>query len=702
MEMEAENRASVLLRKMTLDEKIQLVHGSGTGTSPHDGAAFIPGIERLGIPGVDMADSSTVVRVANTGATTMPSTLALAASWDPELAHSYGMTLGRELRALGFAEGLGGGLNLSREPRNGRSFEYMGEDPVLAGLLVAQRTIGMQEQKVIATVKHFALNNQESNRFSSNSIVDERTMRQLYLLGFEIAVKAGKPGNVMCAYNAVNGVRACENPYLLQTVLKDEWGFDGYVQSDWSFAISDTVRAANAGLDEEQPGSMQDEIGSEGQPTHFNQRLRAAIEAGSVPMARLDDMVLRKLRTLYRIGIMDAPPVKAKIDQVAGLAAAKKVADGSIVLLKNQMQAGAISSVLPLDVNSTGTIVIIGGHADAGVMAGGGSGGPLAAVNNPVACLLPEKMYTECAPYSISSPLQAIREKARFSRVLYFDGSDSTAAENAAAKADTVVVFATQFSGEGRDLQSLSLPDQYADPANQAFDQNRLIAAVAKRNPRTVVVLEHGTAVTMPWIASVPAVIAAWYPGDQGGKSIADVLFGAVNPSGKLPITFPRTESDLPQKQISKTDLNVHYSERLMMGYRWYDAQDIDPLFEFGHGLSYTKFSYTEPNISKEKNGNIRIKFYLKNTGGYQGAEVMQIYVTLPVGASEPPRRLIGWKKLTLAPGQQELVQIDIASERLKIWDVSGRRWILPEGEYRFSIGNSSRDKDALSGSLVF
>lgn len=697
----AGQRAVALVGKMTLDEKIQLVHGVGVGASPLDGAGFIPGIERLGIPDMNMADSSTSVRVANVNATILPSTLALAASWDMALAFDYGALIGRELRTLGFVEGLGGGINLGREPRNGRTFEYMGEDPVLAGYLLAQRTLGTQRQKVVATIKHFALNNQETNRFTSNSVVDERTMRQLYLLAFEIAVKHGQPGNVMCAYNLVNGVKACENTYLLQRVLKDDWGFNGYVQSDWGFAIGDTLRAANAGLDEEQPGSPDDAIGSGGEPTYFNQKLKAAVLAGGVPVARLDDMVARKLRAMYRLGIMDAPPSRGgRIDRAGGLAVARKIADDAMVLLKNQALDALAGAPLPLDANSVKSIVLIGGHADIGVMAGGGSGGPFAAANNPVACLLPEKMFSECAPFSRSSPLQAIKARAPAAQVRYLDGADIAEAVKAAAGADVAIIFATQFSGEGRDLATLRLPDQRGDPANQAYDQEALIEAIASKNAHTIVVLEHGSAVTMPWLDRVGAVVAAWYPGDMGAQAIADVLFGDVNPSGKLPMSFPKTEQDLPQKSISASDLDVVYREGLMMGYRWYDAHGIEPLFAFGHGLSYTHFAYFGLKTRPAADGGVILSVTVKNNGGRSGAEVMQAYAAVPADG-EPPQRLVGWHKVLLAAGQQKTVEITVARERLRVWNTGRHQWFVPKGRYEFYVGNSSRDRNALRGMLA-
>ncbi|MEO6855586.1 MAG: glycoside hydrolase family 3 N-terminal domain-containing protein, partial [Rhodoferax sp.] len=531
----ADQQASDLLAKMTLDEKIQLVHGAGYGLPEAlGGAGVVKGIPRLGIPDLTNADSAGGVNVVGSNATPYPAPIALAASWDPALAHSYGSGIATELRTLGFAEGLGGGVNLAREPRNGRTFEYMGEDPVLAGNMIAQRTLGTQSQKVIATIKHYAGNEQETNRWAgSNSVIDERTLRELYLLPFEIGVKDGAPGNVMCAYNLVNGLQACESPYLLTDVLKTEWGFKGIVQSDWFFAVTDTVRAANAGLDEEEAGAADDSVGAnlggfQLPVTYFNQKLKAAVQAGTVPMARLNDMVQRKLRTLYASGVMASPPkAGGSIDQAAGNVAAQKVAEQSIVLLKNATPTGGTASVLPLSATAAQTIVVIGGHADAGVISGGGSGAVPARDGNAVTCLVPGAgLFSTCATWYKSSPLAAIKALAPNATVTYLDGSDAAAAATAAAAADVAIVFATQWQTEGADLPNLSLPNNAADPANQAYDQNGLITAVAAVAKRSVVVLETGTAVTMPWLGNVNAVLEAWYPGVQGGPAIANVLFG--------------------------------------------------------------------------------------------------------------------------------------------------------------------------------
>ncbi|AJW97616.1 hypothetical protein BM43_4113 [Burkholderia gladioli] len=696
----ADQKAAALVARMTQDEKIQLVHGVGIENLPLGGASYIPGIARLGIPGVSSVDSASGPTIA--GATALPSTLALAASWDLQLAYDFGAGIAKEIRALGFGEGLGGGVDLAREPRDGRTFEYMGEDPVLAGTMIAQRSQGTQSQNVIATIKHYAMNDQETNRFSSNSEVDERTMRELHLLSFEIGVKEGAPGNIMCSYNHVNGLRACENPYLLTDVLKKDWGFKGVVQSDWFFAVSDTARAANAGLDEEEAGSTDDAVGTIGVPTYFNQKLKAAVANGSVPQSRLDDMVQRKIRTYYRVGLMDNPPAKGAIDAVAGDALALRTSEQSMVLLKNGTPDGGTSQVLPLSAASVHSIAVIGGHADAGVISGGGSASGPGRAANAVACASPSykignlQAISGCGYWYPSAPLAAIRAKVPNATVTYLDGNDTTAALSAAASADVTIVFATQWESEDMDLKSLSLPDAAADPANQTYDQNALIAAVGARAKRAIVVLESGTAVTMPWIDKVHGVLAAWYPGSQGGSAIANVLFGDVNPSGKLPLTFPVADTDLPQKSISATDLNVVYSEGLQIGYRWFDAQQIQPLFPFGFGLSYTTYSYSGMQTSLDSSGNLTVAFRLTNSGQRAGSEVAQVYAQLPSNTGEPPKRLVGWQKVSLEAGTSQTVTIAIPASRLKIWDVASHSWLLPAGGFTIYVGGSSRDSQAL------
>jgi beta-glucosidase len=702
----ADMRAAVLVSQLTLDEKIQLVHGTGIPTvglggpfpSWVQGAGYIPGVSRLGIPPLATADSAGGVNVQNAHTTALPAPIGLASSWDVALAGAYGVRIARELRVLGYAEGLGGGLNLAREPRDGRTFEYMGEDPVLTGTMSAARTIGTQSQNVIATVKHYAMNDQETNRMTSNSVVDERTMRETELLAFEIAVREGHPGNVMCSYNLVNGVYACQNPELLTTILKQEWGFKGKVQSDWT-ANHSTVASAMAGLDEEQPGDLGTAGAAYGIQSYFSSALKSAVQAGSVPMSRLDDMVFRKLRTMIALGVMDNPPTPGgSVDQTAGNRDALIVAHESMVLLKNASANGSNQPVLPLAAGSLKSIVVIGGHADVGVISGGGSGGVPAADGNAVSgCQSGNPLLSTCATWYKSSPYNAIKAKAPQATVTYLDGTNASAAASAAATADVAIVFATQWESEGTDLTSLSLPDNKADPSNQTYDQNALINAVAAKAKRIIIVLENGSPVTMPWLDSVQGVLETWYPGVQGGQAIADILFGDANPSGKLPITFPKQEADLPQPTIDPNNLNVVYSEGLLMGYRWYDAKNIDPLFPFGYGLSYTTFSYSGLRTSSDRQDNVTASFTVTNTGSRAGAEIAQVYATLPPGLGEPPKRLVGWARVNLRPGQSQQVSVVIPARRLATWNVATHSWQVHGGSYEMWAASSSRDTNALS-----
>ncbi|NTZ06727.1 beta-glucosidase [Burkholderia metallica] len=706
-----DRRANSLLSKMTLDEKIQMVHGAGAHTSPLGGAGYIPGISRLGIPDLNSANSTSGVNAEHAKSTALPAPLALSATWDPALAYEYGALIGRELRAQGFAEGLGGGVNLARNPRQGRTFEFFGEDPVLAGNMAAAMTNGTQAQNVVGTIKHLAMNNQETNRFTSNSIVDERTMRELELLAFQIAIEQSDPGNVMCAYNLVNGSKACENKYLITDVLKNEWHFKGIVQSDWYLAVSDTVRAANAGLDEEQSGSKDDAVGVLGFPTHFNQRLKAAIALGTVSKTRLDDMVFRKLRTLYRFDLIDNPPKPGgAIDLAAGRALSLKTAQESIVLLKNDTRGSGPEPVLPLG-PKVRKLVVIGGHADVAVISGGGSGHVPGPDANAVNCRTPgakaDAMRTEpaCAQWYKSSPLEALKAELPGTQVTFFDGNDAAAAAYAAAQADVAIVFATQWTTEALDLKSLSLPDGKADAANQTYDQNALIAAVAAKAKRTVVVLETGTAVTMPWLDNVDAVLEAWYPGEQGGEAIASVLAGRVSPSGKLTLTFPTSDRDLAAPPAEDVDLNLktihdaRYTEGLAMGYRWYAGKHIKPLFPFGFGMSYTQFSYS--GLQWHDDGHaLTAVFTISNTGKRSGSDVAQLYVRLPDTTGEPWKRLVGWKRVSLAAGESKQVEITVPRQRLAIWDAANHGWSVPTGRYDVVVG-PSYSEDALADSFA-
>jgi beta-glucosidase len=687
----AHRRADSLVGKMTLDEKLQFIHSQYAMSSvPGGGAGYIQGVPRLGIPDLNMVDSATGSGSTTQASTTFPATIAVAASWDRRLSSEFGKQVAVELRAQGFGMGLGGGTNLAREPRGGRLFEYLGEDPVLAGEMLAERTDGTQSQKVIATIKHYAGNEQEHNRGGGNSQIDERTLRELYLLPFEIAARRAQPGSVMCSYNRLNGDYACENSHLLNDVLKNDWHFEGQVQSDWGAAHS-TAKAINAGLDEEE------DVGSTVYLTP--DLVRQAIANGSVSTARLDDMVRRKLYVMIRIGVMDDPAkVGATIDFARANAFVQATAEQSMVLLKNDNQQ------LPLSAASLTRIAVIGGHADAAVLTGGGSGNTRDPVTGSFAGCggLTFGTSTGCSWWTnpwlkLNTPIvAAIRSLAPSAQVSFAGNSDQqtpfrtytqTEIDQAAALAshsDVAIVVVAQPAGEDfGDLQSLSL----ANPSNQ----DALVDAVARANPRTIVVVESGNPVLMPWKDRVAAIVEAWYPGEAGGQAIANVLFGKVNPSGKLPVTFPLRDQDTPTwGQNGTFEPDPVYAEKLDMGYRWYDAKNITPMFEFGYGLSYTHFSYSGLSVSHRHDGSIDVSFTVRNDGRVAGAEVPQVYLGVPY-SGEPPRRLVGWEKIGMNPGEARHVRITVTPRMQSVWDTSRNGWRYVPGGTVY-VGASSRD----------
>ncbi|WGS46475.1 glycoside hydrolase family 3 C-terminal domain-containing protein [Burkholderia sp. JSH-S8] len=687
----AHRRADALIRRMTLDEKLQLIHSQYQMSQvPGGGAGYIQGVPRLGIPDLNMVDSATGSGSTSQASTTFPATIAVAASWDRRLSYDYGRQVAIQLRAQGFGMGLGGGTNLAREPRGGRLFEYLGEDPLLAGDLLAERTLATQRHKVIATIKHYAANEQEHGRMGGNSQLDERTLRELYLLPFEIAAKRARPGSVMCSYNRLNGDYACENAHLLNDVLKNEWGFEGQVQSDWG-ATHSTAKAINAGLDEEE------DVGPSVYLTPA--AVRQAIANGSVSTARLDDMVRRKLVAMIRIGVMDDPPKGGgAIDFASANRFAQAAAEQSIVLLKND------GNQLPLAAPALTRVAVIGGHADAAVLSGGGSGNTRNPVTGSFAGCggLAFGTSTGCSwwrnPWlKVDVPIvAAIRALAPAAQVTFAGNSDQQAPFRAytqqeidqaaalAARSDVAIVVVAQPAGEDfGDLQSLAL----ANPSNQ----DALVDAVARANPHTVVVVESGNPVLMPWKDRVSAIVAAWYPGEGGGTAIANVLFGKVNPSGKLPVTFPARDQDTPTwGQSGAFDNDPVYAEKLNMGYRWYDAKNVKPMFEFGFGLSYTHFSYSGLAVSRQRDGSLDVAFTVRNDGPVAGAEVPQVYLGVPY-KDEPPRRLVGWDKIDLKPGEARRVHIGVSARLQSIWDTSRHGWrYVPGGTV--SVGASSRD----------
>ncbi len=679
-------RADLVMKEMTLDEKIDLLHGNGMPGWPepkpranaalgNNGAGFVVGPARLGIPLIQMSDAAYGVRDSATNgrySTALPSNVASAASWDPKAACAYGALIGRELRAQGYNMTLGGGTNLTREPRNGRTFEYMGEDPILAGTLVGNRIKCEQAQHVIGDIKHYALNDQEAGRGEVNVLIGKRAMRESDLLAFQIGIEIGNPGAVMCSYNAVNGDYACENKYLLTDVLRKSWNFKGFVVSDWA-ATHSTIKASAAGLDMEQPLDL-----------FFGEPFKQAVQSGKISMAELDAHVHRILRAEFASGIVDFPMQKSVIDVELSLDTARRLAEQTIVLLRND------KSTLPLDRTKLHSIAIIGANADKGMLTGSGS----AQVDAPGVPNAGWQAHVWFPP----APLKSVRAAASGVDVQFSSGSNHADAAALAKNADVAIIFAHQWTSEDMDQKSLSLPD----------NQDALIEQVASANPRTIVVLETGNAVTMPWLDKTAAVLEAWYPGSKGADAVANILFGAINPGAKLPMTFPRSESDLPHPTMTvpkpgdlgpaavmrtgeaKPTFDLRYDEGLKVGYKWYDAEKKPVLFPFGFGLSYTTFSYSNLKVTSGK--ETTISFTLKNTGSRAGDEVAEVYAALPASAGEPPKRLVGWSKVHLNAGESTEVTVTVDPRFLSIYNEATDAWDLVPGAYSIMVGGSSQD----------
>ena len=678
-----DERAAKAIAQMTMDEKIQTVFGYFSTdfkgmSKPKEGvplaAGFLYGIERLGIPHQQLTDAGIGVATQGGGKprelTSLPAGIATAATWNPAMGFAGGAMIGAEARKAGHNVMLAGGVNLLRDPRNGRNFEYGGEDPLLAGTMVGEQIRGIQSNHVIATIKHFAFNDQETGRNTLDVKVSDAPGRMSDLLAFQIAIERGDPGSVMCSYNRVNGAYACENDYLLNQVLKRDWGFKGYVMSDWG-ATHSTIPAANSGLDQ-QSGWPFD------QSPYFQGALKEAVQNGHVSEKRFDDMAHRVLRTMYKHGLMEHP-VKVELDKI-DLAAHAKVsqadAEEGMVLLKNQ------GGLLPL-ANAYKTIAVIGGHADVGVLSGGGSaqvypvGG--SAVPNEGPTGFPGPIV-----YLPNSPMKALAARLN-AKFVYHDGKDAAAAAKLAASSDLAIVFATQWTAESVD-QTLVLPNQ----------QDATIAAVAAANKKTVVVLETGSPVTMPWLGSVGAVVEAWYPGTNGGEAIARVLTGEVDASGRLPMTFPMADTQLPRPKLDGLDapkdarFTVNYDiEGAAVGYKWFEKKGLKPLFAFGHGLSYTTFSYSDLKAAP-KDGTIAVSFKTANTGKRDGKAVPQVYVSKVGGGWEAPKRLGGWDKLALKAGEARASSVTVDPRTLAVFDSKSNKWKIAAGEYVVTLAQAT------------
>ena len=559
-----------------------MVHGGSSNTDSHGAAGYVPSNPKLCIPELVFQDAGAGVGDGQQNTTAFPAPIDQAATWDPSLQKRFGQELGSEAWRKGANVVLTPDVNVDRVPQDGRNYESLGEDPFLAGQTAVAEIEGIQSNPVMATVKHFAAYSQQTNESSTSANVSKRTLEEIYLPPFEAAVTQGHVGGVMCSYNLINDVHACQDPETLTRVLRNQWGFQGFVVSDWLVAVHSTVQSATAGLDIEMPAG-----------NFFGAPLQKAVETHRVPEARLNQMVLDILTPMFRLGLFDHVPAEGprlqnlNVRTPAATHTALTLAEDGTVLLKNT------GNVLPIT-KPTKTIAVIGRPASLkgaeGVYGGGGSS------HVPAFGLAP-----------VVAPVSAIRQMAAKYRdtVVYNDGSDIASAVAAAKSASVAVVFADDAEGETQDEPNLNLRAGGCTfvCAYSNEDQDALIASVARANPHTIVVLDSGGPVLMPWISQVKGIVEAWYPGQQDGNAIAAILFGSVDPSGKLPETFPASESQLPTNtaaQYPGVNKQESYSEGLLIGYRWYDAKHVAPLFPFGFGLSYTRFSLSDLSVRRE------------------------------------------------------------------------------------------------------
>ena len=680
-----------LLTKLTLDEKLSMLHANSKFTTA--------GVPRLGIPEWKMSDGPHGVREEinrddwdpagwdNDFATYLPTGTALGASWDKELAYDFGIVLGNEARARGKDIILGPGVNIHRTPLCGRNFEYFSEDPLLSAALAVPYIKGVQKQDVAACVKHYALNNQEYERNNINAITDERTLREIYLPAFESAIIEGGALTLMSAYNKVNGKWCSENSTLLTDILKNEWNFEGVVISDWAGTHS-TIDAALAGLDIE----MGTEV-SDYNDFYFGKELKEAIENGEIEISIIDEKVKRILTAMFKSKVFDKSRSKGEFVSENNFAFAKKAAEGAVVLLKNE------NNLLPLNINKIKRIAVIGENAIVKHAAGGGSSGIK-------------------AKYEIT-PLEGLKNKLKdrveinfaegYKTTTTFDWEDGiidTSEDNAKYKkemieeavkiakdADRVIMFIGlnhHFDNESRDREDMNLP----------YGQDELISKVAQVNKNIVIVSIGGSPIDMSrWVNDVPSILQGWYAGSEAGNVFADIIFGDVNPSGKLPFTFPYKLEDSPAHKIGEypgENLTVNYNEGIFVGYRYFDSYDVKPQFAFGHGLSYTKFSYKSIFLNKtkfRKDDEIECSIIIQNTGNMKGSEVIQLYVEdMDASVTRPKKELKDFTKIELDLDEQKEVTFSVNRKMLSFYDVESKSWIAEPGKFNLHVGSASDD----------
>ncbi|MGN7785881.1 glycoside hydrolase family 3 C-terminal domain-containing protein [Niabella sp. 22666] len=696
-----EKRIDSLILLMTLEEKIKMIHANGAFSSG--------GVPRLGIPDFQMTDGPHGVRrelgnywqyyktpqatVADSS-TYLPVGICLGATWNPELAFRYGVVLGSEANFRKKDVILGPGINIIRTPLNGRNFEYTSEDPFLIASMAVPYIKGVQSQGVSACVKHFAANNQEKDRMKINVLMSERALREIYLPGFEAAVKEGHVNIVMGAYNKFRGQSATHNEYLVNKILKGEWAFDGIMTSDWG-AATDTRQALLNGLDVE----MGTDIDMAPEPGRYN-RYRMAdtaimplVQSRVVPQSVIDDKVRRVLRVMMRTNTLSQQKIQGAYNTPAHQKVAFDVAAEGIVLLKNK------EGVLPLRTQKLKTIAVIGENAIRKNASGGGSS-------------------QVKATYEIT-PLEGIKKMVgTTAEVLYAQGyrvgrhqtkADSLMMKQALAlaKSADAVIFIGGWTNKNTDSDRLFLDTETVDKPGieMPFGQDDLITALLKAQPNTVIALLGGGAIDMSsWQQKAKSILQCWYPGMEGGNALAHIIFGQVNPSGKLPVTFPVRLNDVGAHKLQAypgDGITVEYKEDIYVGYRYFDTYKIHPAFAFGHGLSYSDFTYSNLKIDSS-NGKRMVYLTLKNTGKVYGGEVVQLYVrdeksTLP----RPEKELKGFQKVFLKPGQSQNISFELTSKAFSYYDPGLGSWVLEPGSFEILVGSSSRDL-RLRGRTIF
>ncbi len=662
-------RARVLVGKMTLAEKIEELHGEGTNRH----FRHIVGIPRLGIPELRLANGCVGVGPADDNpqkkATALPCEIALAATWDTALARRYGKLIGREARDLKYGMVEGPDINIARVPQCGRTFEAFGEDPFLTACMAVADVRGIQSQNVIAEVKHFDANNQETDRGELDEIIPLRALHEIYFPAFKAAVQQAHVGAVMGAYPKVNGVFCCQNRYLLHYTLRDRWHFPGFVTSDFG-ATHSTVASALNGLDVEMPKGH-----------YFARPLAAAVRTGQVPIRVIDRKLVRRFATMMRFHLFSNPPTRHAISVRRDGRIALRIAERGIVLLKDK------GGILPLNATVLKSLAVIGPYAVRASTGGGGS--------------------SNVVPLYTVAPLSGIRRLAGVGvRIRFNNGSNIEQAVRIARACQVAIVMVGDYETEGRDF-----------PLSLEGNQNQLVEAVAAANPHTVVVLKTGSARLLPWAKKVPAILEAWYPGEEDGNAVAAILFGQVDPCGKLPITFPRSPAQLPAHTAAEYPglpvkphgpLVVHYNEGVFVGYRYYQAHDFRPLFPFGYGLSYTTFTFhdlriTPPTSESTGDGALTVAFNVTNTGQRAGAEVAQLYLGYPSSKAipEPPEQLRGFSRVNLHPGQTRRVVLTVPIKYLRYWSQVRNSWQLLPGIYHIYVGDSSSNLP-LRGVMTF